>query len=215
MTGRLDIAKDREEKKREELLYIKQQSKWYLAIKLSLALVLLVAPSSLVYMYGSTVAAFACTCAKPKSPEGALEQSTAVFAGKVTGIKINDSRLAATFDVDRTWKGISSEPVEVKSSTQDTACGYFFEEDKEYLVYAHGETELDLNTSSCGRTKPLETALADLVVLGEGLELSTATAVPRAEMWSYPAPFLLIGIATTGAAGVAILILMQRWRRKR
>ena len=186
-----------------------------MAIKLSLALILLIATSSVVYMYGNTVVAFACTCAKPKTPEGALEQSTAVFAGKVTGIKINDSRLAATFDVDRTWKGISSEPIEVKTSTQDTACGYFFEEDKEYLVYAYGETGLDLSTNSCGRTKPLETALADLVVLGEGKELSTAAAVPRAEMWSYPAPFLLIGITTTVAAGVAILMLMLRWRRKR
>jgi hypothetical protein len=69
------------------------------------------------------------------------------------------------FQVLGTWKGISSEVVEVRTGASDADCGYPFEVGEHYLVFARGEPSL-LITSLCTRTAPAEDAVEDLRELG-------------------------------------------------
>jgi len=113
--------------------------------------------------------ALACSCAVPPSPKVALEQTTAVFAGKVVNIEQSERALKVTLNVSRYWKGITAPTAVVTTATNSAACGYSFKADGEYLVYANdvrGHNELV--TSICSRTKLLESAKADLTELGEG-----------------------------------------------
>jgi hypothetical protein len=99
--------------------------------------------------------AFSCSCSMGEVSEK-LEGSKSVFIGTVKEIKYLDSanafgdqEIVVSFSVQNQWKG------EKKESTLHTAynsagCfGYWFQESKEYLIYAF-EDEGRLNTLWCG-----------------------------------------------------------------
>lgn len=48
--------------------------------------------------------ASACSCAGPTPPSEAFDESTAVFAGKVTGIESSNYGRTVHFDAERAWK---------------------------------------------------------------------------------------------------------------
>ncbi len=128
----------------------------------------------LVFLVVAPYVASACSCVPPGPPLESLEQSTAVFAGKVTEVEgeVSDTgffggELTATFEVTRYWKGVSSSTVQVTTASTGAACGYYFQEGESYLVYAHGVTD-DLSVNSCSRTRLMENATEDLQELGPG-----------------------------------------------
>ena len=95
--------------------------------------------------------AYACSCATPPGPKGALASSEAVFSGEVTGIEkkeVATSRhpgtLMVTLRVFEVWKGPERATLEVTMPSQGSACRFPFEEGKEYLVFASGGDLLDL-----------------------------------------------------------------------
>src|SRR5690606_22193376 len=53
------------------------------------------------------------------------------------------------------------------TNSSSAACGYTFEKNTSYLVYAR-ESEGRLHVSLCSRTRPMAEAADDLVVLGAG-----------------------------------------------
>jgi hypothetical protein len=112
--------------------------------------------------------AAACSCAPPPPPKDALKTATAVFQAKVTKIEKGERTYTVTFEVSRSWKGISSDTVVVKTATDGAACGFGFEVDKEYLVYCYGKADTGLQTNICTRTRTLEFAKEDIEALGEG-----------------------------------------------
>ncbi|MEA3377063.1 MAG: hypothetical protein U9R72_12795 [Chloroflexota bacterium] len=131
-------------------------------------------PGASVAVTGFAGRAFACTCAPPGSPADELERSTAVFAGKVTGVELpggdvisSADPVEVTFRVFTVWKGPTRDPLVVTTARSSISCGYEFETAKEYLVYAYGEED-DLQVSLCSRTRPLALAGADLAALGRG-----------------------------------------------
>jgi hypothetical protein len=73
----------------------------------------------------------------PPGSQDALADSEAVFSGEVVAVQ------------------------------QGTACGYHFEEGREYLVYAYTGKQ-GLEVDSCGATELLSGAGADLAALGDG-----------------------------------------------
>jgi hypothetical protein len=109
----------------------------------------------------------ACSCAELKEPNEALADSTAVFVGRVTEIEMNQYSHEAIFEIREAWKGIESDnPVaKITTGTSGDVCGYDFQEDKEYLVYAYGDTN-HLATGICTRTMALDSAEYDLAALG-------------------------------------------------
>ena len=127
--------------------------------------------------------ASACTCAMPSGSQkeiakDALAGSEAVFSGELVDFEKSTSpsgemtiiggASTATLRVSEVWKGPERETLEVSTSSQEGACGYPFEEGREYLVYAYGGQGLE--TDLCSQTKPLSEAGADLAVLGNSSE---------------------------------------------
>ncbi len=145
-----------------------------------LALVLLVVVGCLASGPGR---AWACTCALPGPPAEELAKSTAVFAGKVIGLRMpigvfarSTDPVRVTFQVHAVWKGPAQDTLVVTTARDGASCGYPFSRGSEYLVYARG-TESSLETSICSRTRLLSAAGEDLIALGEGTAPSAAHPV--------------------------------------
>jgi hypothetical protein len=130
--------------------------------------------------------ASACSCAleggsRAEIVEGALSDSEAVFSGEAVDFEKGSSISApwptetVSFRVSEVWKGPERVTLEVSTATQGMTCGYAFEEGREYLVYAYGKQDLEVDL--CSRTKPLSEAGADLAVLGNSSEKPTGGEV--------------------------------------
>jgi hypothetical protein len=115
--------------------------------------------------------ALACDCAELPPPDAAMSEADAVFAGEVTETRIVGDELTgdliARIAVSDVWKGDVTETVEVRTATDTAMCGYPFQPNKSYLVYANGGAER-LRVSLCSRTRPIEQAEEDLAALGMG-----------------------------------------------
>jgi hypothetical protein len=114
--------------------------------------------------------AHACSCTEPKGPQEELGTAHAVFTGQASRVKQNIfQRLFGTtqieFTVHQSWKGVDQKKITMKTSANTTACGYHFEEGKDYLVYANGNEGSTI--SSCSRTKLVSQAGEDIKALGE------------------------------------------------
>ena len=133
---------------------------------------------SLALLLALDTTGFTCTCMPFKNASKELEQSAAVFSGKVLAVKGNEQQggfytsVEVVLEVDRSWKGIEEKTVSVFTSSQSSACGYGFKKGEEYLVYASKTTEGRLTTSICTRTRRIKEADDDLKELGEGKEVS-------------------------------------------
>jgi hypothetical protein len=149
--------------------------------------------------------AAACKCKFPTVEEG-KEGAVAVFEGRVT--KIEDEAKVeggpppgkrVTFALVRTWKTLEDqEQVTLRTNESSAACGYDFEQDKSYLVYAGGEPGA-LSASACSRTRPMSDASEDLGVLGAGI--TPVKVEPAADAGpSAPPKTKSAGCATSGSA---------------
>ena len=98
-----------------------------------------------VFLYPSDCA-HACSCFGPPSTERALSSSEAVFSGQVTAIEKEAGTATATLRVTEVWKGPERGTLEVSTSSQESACGFPFEEGREYLLYAYGKRGLKTDT---------------------------------------------------------------------
>jgi hypothetical protein len=158
--------------------------------------------------------AFACSCAEQKPPLETLGDSAAVFRGRVMEIKTTSGDGHETlFNVSKTWKGVSDDDNLVTVATSGNMCGYWFQNDNEYLVYAYERVDGQLTTNICSRTHLIEDAEADLAALGEGRDVGKSL-VYSPEIWSYPNPFLLAGIAAGIGGAIAAGVLITRRRRE-
>jgi len=117
----------------------------------------------------------ACTCAAPAGPAEGMTRSTAVFRGRVTEISRSFlDRLGFTktgghrvkFEVLRQWKGAPSKSIELITRLTGEACGFPFEEKKEYLVYVVAEPK-DVQTGICTGTKNAVDAEREMKQLDE------------------------------------------------
>nr|WP_304219282.1 hypothetical protein [Fredinandcohnia onubensis] len=120
--------------------------------------------------------ASACSCAYPESVKDELNRKTAVFSGKVIKMEDENKRsyiqssadpIEVLFEVNESWKGVETSQVIVSAARSSASCGYEFELDKEYIVYAYGEND-HLETGLCERTALLSEAGEDLAILGQG-----------------------------------------------
>lgn len=116
----------------------------------------------------------ACSC-RELSPAEAREGADAVFEGRVEAISASESSgvgpapMHVTLRVVRTWKGVDQERVVVRTASSGAMCGYPFEPNRSYLVYAHRTDDHGLRTGLCDRTQPIEEAGEDLDELGAGI----------------------------------------------
>jgi len=114
----------------------------------------------------------ACSCAELPSALQELENSEAVFSGKV--VAINESRARSKqvlFEVTNSWKGAEKTQIIINTGLGGGDCGIDFVEGVEYLVYANESTmygKKSLVTIICDRTNKLSLLQDDLIILGEG-----------------------------------------------
>jgi hypothetical protein len=136
------------------------------------ATVLLLAVALLITILVTTnKPAYACRCAGFPTPQEALNNATAVFAGRV--ISVNQSG-NTTFSVSQIWKGEVLQKL-VVTTPLGSSCGFNFQVGQDYLVYANGERN-SLSTGLCDRTKELSSAELELPLLGRGISLLTPSA---------------------------------------
>ncbi len=127
--------------------------------------------------------ASACSCgvragASPQElVRGELSYSDAVFAGRVIDIDgppislSSAAPMTVTFRVSEAWKGAVGETAKVQTAVSDASCGYPFDENKSYLVFASEGTtygERALEVILCSSTKPLSGSEKALAALGPG-----------------------------------------------
>ena len=103
----------------------------------------------------------ACTCMAPATAVEALNKSSAVFRGKVARIYqsfwdtagfTRTGNYRVKFEVTKRWKGPQAKSLVVVTRLSGEACGFPFEERKEYLVYvAPGPANIE--TGICTGTK--------------------------------------------------------------
>lgn len=122
----------------------------------------------------SIPAALACSCIPPPPPAQALQQSSAVFLGKVTALDDNPGgqTKTVTLSVEKWWKGGDAAQVKVVTANNSAACGFGFQKDGRYLVYAFANANGGvMNVSLCSRTADAKNAQAagDFQVLGAGV----------------------------------------------
>ena len=119
-----------------------------------------------------------CDCAPSGYPTQELNESAAVFIGRVTAIRYTDStllkeeiisssdRIIVSFDVIKSWKGEKKTTLNVETGIATKTCGYPFKVGESYLVYTFyqigGSDSTTLLTSLCSRTRPLAQADEDI-----------------------------------------------------
>lgn len=155
--------------------------------------------------------AYACSCAMPGPPQEALGQSTAVFSGKVTGIRLpqpprgpsvsSADPVNIVFVVDQVWKGPRATILVVSTPRESASCGYTFQSNTDYIVYARGN-DSNLQVSLCSRTAPLDKAQEDLAALGAGAKPDQI--VPEPTLPALPSPQIVTG--TSGVSPPASLL---------
>jgi hypothetical protein len=130
---------------------------------------------ALVFCLLYTTFAQACSCSAPATTGEAFKKSTAVFRGRVSKISIPSldwiglTRTGAhrvTFEVIKQWKGPSSETAVVVTRLTSEACGFPFEEQKEYLVFVVAEQK-HVQTGICTGTKPIADAEQEIEELDQ------------------------------------------------
>jgi hypothetical protein len=103
-----------------------------------------------------------------------LHAAAAVFEARVTKLMpLGTTDLVVELSVVRTWKDAATEHILLRTRQDGAACGFEFVPNESYLVYAdEGPAEANLpglQVLSCGRTKLVTDAEADLAELGMGV----------------------------------------------
>lgn len=131
------------------------------------------------FLFAIPSSGYACSCVPQAPVQEALNQAEAVFAGKVIkivqpkpdaqGVISTADPVQITFEVSQSWKGVSFKEVTIRTALDSASCGFFFEADKEYIVYSYKNGDNVLETNICTRTAELTTATEDLATLGKGM----------------------------------------------
>jgi len=112
--------------------------------------------------------AYPCSCLEPPPPEEAYEEADVVLSGKVLNMDLDESGYyfevsIQTIDV---WKGDVLDEIIILTETSSDACGYNFQINDEYLIYAYSYNS-GIYTNICTRTNLLEYADEDLDYLNQ------------------------------------------------
>jgi hypothetical protein len=170
--------------------------------------------------------ACACSCMSPATVDEAMDKSAAVFLGTVIAIVPLDGRypvgieqpVAVTLAVRESWKGPQTATITLYTVINGISCnGYFWEEQADFLVYAHRAVDGRLGVGLCSRTVEGKQAAADLQVLGAG-QIPPTPAAPAGPI-AAPAqearlPWLLMLVGGAALSGLIGLVLVQRRRRQ-
>jgi Carboxypeptidase regulatory-like domain len=96
----------------------------------------------------------------------------------VGGRQIESEEYLVSLEVHRAWKGVDGAHVEVLTHTQETACGFSFQQGGRYLVFASRRpTDGKIGVNKCGPTKEISDAADDVAWLESLSQPSTGGRV--------------------------------------
>ena len=128
----------------------------------------------------------ACSCVQPGSVQEELERTDVVFSGEVIDIFDENEKkeiissadvVQYVFEVKEIWKGTEQSQVLVSSARDSASCGFEFELNMKYLVFAQLEEDATISTGLCTMTESLESSASQLESLGEGAPPSEAVKI--------------------------------------
>ena len=179
----------------------------------------------------------ACSCESGFTIPDYFAQYDAVFTGKIVRMVDNYYPIFSTLDsimfrfdfppyfvyeggkywgysvffkVIDSWKGVRETIVEVDTGKGDGDCGYTFELDRDYLIYASHAYRIPNNywvTGTCGRTAELASATEDLIYLETFPTNSLEYAFPI--MWTEK-DLIIFGLPSLIIIGVGIFLRRRR-----
>lgn len=118
-----------------------------------------------------------CLCVRdaedlPAVVLAAVHEADAVLLGRVIDTRHVVDRSAAADDwlevdlrVETRWKGPHAATVRVRTPLHAALCGFPFERQQEYIVFAHADTAGTLRTHACTRTRSRDRAADDIRLL--------------------------------------------------
>ncbi len=109
--------------------------------------------------------ALACSCMPhPEDPEAAVKQAWPEADAIVSGTVVSSSIVKETegveqvevvLEVRRRWKGPAGPRLKVRTPTSSAACGYNFEQQRQYVVFARRDPASNVySTGLCSLTQP-------------------------------------------------------------
>jgi len=160
--------------------------------------------------------ALACSCVF-LTPQRALAYADTVFTGQaIEHVSIGGPfsfEDAFTFRVYEVWKGLPATKFTVNSTDQGM-CGYRFQPDGEYLVYAY-KGKNGLSASICSRTRPMAQGQEDFAVLGTGTPIPVSVADTSDSKPSHttsPLSLIALGALLFSPFGFALLMHFRRYK---
>jgi hypothetical protein len=137
---------------------------------------------------------YPCSCLPTNTPSDEYQLHGVVFIGTVIAIEPNtiyyDGYLV-TLRVVQRWKGAPDSETKVWTAADPTACGFPFELDSTYLVYADAWDSTRSFTSWCTRTCIIQGADEDLTFLNTVNSVPTlieSSELRRLTINGYPNP---------------------------
>jgi hypothetical protein len=136
--------------------------------------------------------AFGCSCVQPppglntaqQLAEWAAKSKEAIFEGKVNSVELRwklvealpgnlvaadieqePPEMEVSFEVLRSYRGAQDKHVKVRTGLGGGDCGFDFETNKKYLVFAYKDDSGELSTSICSSTALLEESQSNLAYL--------------------------------------------------
>lgn len=135
-----------------------------------------------------TPSARACTCsAMAEDAPIELSETDIVFVGTVVEIQDTGEHSLVTLAIEHSFQAAEEGAIQVRTGLDDADCGYPFEPDETYLVFAYqGEEGARPAVFSCGRTREISLAAGTLAALeaavrAEGSEGVTGEAAPSSD----------------------------------
>jgi len=171
--------------------------------------------------FGFSVSAYACSCENQSTPADALQNSDAVFSGKVISIaelnkgdfRSSSDPLIIKFEADTVWKGPDTQTITVFTAASSASCGFEFQEGKSYLVYANGDYS-SLDVSLCSRTTLFANAYEDLKSIGNGIKPQDTPPEPPAPVseinYNLDQRIFVFAIILVTVTGVTIYSLKRK-----
>lgn len=99
---------------------------------------------------------FACNCLY-QNIENEIELADLIFQGVPVNKKEIDSKMIYQFIIEKVWKGVKSDTIEIKTGLGGKDCGMIFKLGKAYVVFAkNGET------SHCRKNAQIDSTNIDL-----------------------------------------------------
>lgn len=134
---------------------------------------------------------FACSCMIPETPQKELERADYVFVGTVWEIdtvsfieeylpreKFERKNKKVTLNNITNIKWVNTQEFSLTTPDQSASCGINFQENKEYIVYAHQDDNAEVRAWLCSRTNLTEYAQEDLDVFAKILEQNKNQQTP-------------------------------------